>query len=444
MHEVFVGRVSFNSAYEIDLFLGKLMLYEKHPPASEYPAEILLCGMDLDTNTPSEELMEQIAEEFVPAHFDVLKVYDSLPANHIDHFIQCLNAGINLVNHSDHSNTEIMGVGWVNHSWAIFNYHVDALFNENELSNVVSVGCHTTAIDHNDCIAEHFVIYNHVRAGVSYTGNTRSGYYVPGNPVGLSTELNKLWWQALLVEDKHDLGQVLICSKHRFAQGNNSMAKHSEWTFQLLGEPSMELWTANPGTLVVIHNATVPSSPDSFLVTVLQSDSTTPVEDALVCCWIPEQVPEVYAREYTNGTGEAVLAISPDSPGDTMYVTVTKHNYLPHEGHALTGPAAVQEPQKRHDRSRRGGIVALHPNPFQDALNITYAVDHAQQISIAVFDISGRHITTLTDREHKNGLFKLCWKGTDRAYKPVPAGIYFIQYETLTCVSYKKAILIAH
>ena len=43
---------------------------------------------------------------------------------------------------------------------------------------------------------------------------------------------------------------------------------------------------------------------------------------------------EVYVNGYTDAQGEAILSINPTTP-DTMWVTVTGHNYIPYEGYAI-------------------------------------------------------------------------------------------------------------
>ncbi|MCK4272456.1 hypothetical protein KAX22_07380, partial [bacterium] len=56
---------------------------------------------------------------------------------------------------------------------------------------------------------------------------------------------------------------------------------------------------------------------------------------------------EVYLTDDTDGGGNAFFTPSPSTSG-TMYVTVTKHNYLPYEGDAMAScgpPPAVTDLQ---------------------------------------------------------------------------------------------------
>ncbi|MGB2803555.1 MAG: C25 family cysteine peptidase [Candidatus Zixiibacteriota bacterium] len=338
-HEVFVGRATVGNATEVNTFVGKVLKYEKDPPRTDYPLDALLLGMDYDGSTPVEELKESIDFGSIPARFNVTKVYDSHASNHKTAFINALNAGQNLVNHADHSYIEYMGTGDRNHGWGIVSSDVDALYNNDQLSVIVSPGCHPNHMDFNDCIAEHFVIYNPMQGGVAFNGNTRSGWYYSGNPVSLSNALDKQWWVALFFWGKNDLGQVLAEAKHRF--GSSSTAeKQCEWTFNLLGEPEMPIWTDEPDSFIVVHPNWLPPEPSSFSVHVEDATTGTPVNQAYVCLWKGD---EVYLTGYTDPAGDVSFNPSPSTLG-TMYVTVTKHNYLPHEEEADVREYLVGDP----------------------------------------------------------------------------------------------------
>jgi hypothetical protein len=337
-HEVFVGRATGDNITQINTFVNKVLKYEKDPPRSSYPLDVLMLGMDLDPSTHAEYLKNSI-DNYIPAHFNINKVYDSHGGNHRDSFISYLNAGQNLVNHADHCYYTYMGTGDRNHGWGIYNSHVDALVNNDQLSVVVSLGCDPNGMDYNDCIAEHFVIYNPDQAGVAFTGNTRSGWGYVGDPYSLSGKLDLEWWKGLFSRGKYDLGQVLVDSKHNFSTSfpDQGLKRHCEWTFNLLGEPAMPLWTDEPDSFAVTFPPNLPLGASSFLVHVEDSTAHTPVELAYVCLW---KEGEVYERGYTNASGDVSLNPSPSTMG-TMHITVTKHNYIPYEDNASVISAIV-------------------------------------------------------------------------------------------------------
>ncbi|MCK4403680.1 MAG: hypothetical protein KAW02_01195 [candidate division Zixibacteria bacterium] len=325
-HEVYVGRVTVGSTTQINTFVNKVLKYEKDPPRTDYPLDVLLIGMDYDENTHVEDLKENIDFGYIPSRFNLTKVYDSHTGNHKTAVINALNAGQNLVNHADHSYIQYMGTGDFNHHLGINNSNVDALTNDDQTSVIVSTGCHPNHMDANDCIAEHFIIYNPNQAGVAFSGNTRSGLYYEGQPLSLSNGLDKQWWVALFFWGKYNLGQTLAEAKHHFSHSNNS-ERHCEWTFNLLGEPEMPIWTDEPDSFAVIHPFWHPPEPSSFSVHVEDANTYAPVDSVYVCLW---KEGEVYLTGYTNAFGDITFDPSPSTEG-TMYVTVTKQNYIPYQ-----------------------------------------------------------------------------------------------------------------
>jgi parallel beta-helix repeat protein len=362
-YEVYVGRVTAQGASQISLFIDKILKYEKDPPLTNYVLDTTLLGMDLtvppDPVTQGELLKQFIDEYIIPSRFTVTTVYDSQSTNHRTAFLNALNAGQHLVNHNDHANQDVMATGYLNHDWYISSSNVDGLTNTNQMSIVFSGGCDTTYMDYNDCIAEHFVIYNPLRAGVAFIGNTRYGWGYVGDPYSLSSELDMYWWLGLLENDndndKYILGETLAYAK--------SLCEHSDeyycyviWTLNLLGEPAMPIWTKNPETLTVEHPDTIslPSAP--FTVHVTSAEN--PVNQAFVCLWKDE---EIFATGYTDAQGDITLQPTP-STGGTMSVTVTKHNYIPYEGEALVSTENPPYQPRNPDPPHRATQIDLEAN----------------------------------------------------------------------------------
>jgi len=292
--------------------------------------------MDLDASTRSEQL-KQIIDNHVPSHFNVTTVYDSDGGSHRTAVISALNAGQNLVNHCDHSYITYMGTGDFRHGQGIYNQDVDNLNNDDQMSVVVSTGCDPNYMDYNDCIAEHFVIMNSNEAGVAFTGNTRSGLYYGGDPYSLSNQLDREWWRGLFTRGVYRLGETLVDSKHNFPTGTNSARRHCEWTFNLLGEPEMPIWTDAPDSLAVSFPSVLPIDSSSFIVHVEDSTTHTPIYKAYICLW---KTDEVYLIGSTNTSGNKTFYPSPATQG-SLHVTVTVHNYLPYEGVAMVASPLV-------------------------------------------------------------------------------------------------------
>ena len=333
-YEVYVGRSTAHGSTEVIRFVDKVLKYETDPPLTNYILDCTLLGMDLTiasdppyyTLTRGEDLKEYIDNNFVPSRFTITEVYDTDGGNHKTAFINALDDGQNLVNHNDHSNTYVMGTGDINHGWYIDTGDVNALSNTNKMSNIFSLGCHPNEMDASDCIAEYFVIRNDLQAGVSFTGNTRSGWFYVGWPIdGLSSELDWKWWRGLFSYNKYILGETLAKTKLDNPHSDDH-ERYCHWTLNLLGEPAMPLWTDTPKSFNVTHPATLPVGSLPLLVHVEEFGGGD-IEDAYVCLWKDD---EVYERNYTDSNGNVIFNPLPSTEG-IMYVTVTKQNYIPYE-----------------------------------------------------------------------------------------------------------------
>jgi len=333
-YEVFVGRITAEGATQINLFVDKILHYETNPPLTDYALNVTMAGMDLTlaseepyyTLTAAEDLKEYISNYYIPTRFNITKIYDSDASNHRTDFINAFNAGQNLINHADHSNNTVMGIGYLNHNQLIYNSDVDNLTNDNLLSVIFSLGCHANEMDYNDCISEHFVIYNDMQGAVAFTGNTRSGWFYVGDPYSLTSQLDIYWWRAILEQNLYRLGEALAWSKNNCP--SNTGWRYVQWTLNLLGEPEMPVWTDIPQTFTVTHPTSTSVSTGSSFTVHVEDNGGSALLQAFVCLWKGD---EVYETQYTSGVGDAEFIISLSSVGN-MYVTVTHQNFIPYQG----------------------------------------------------------------------------------------------------------------
>jgi hypothetical protein len=82
-----------------------------------------------------------------------------------------------------------------------------------------------------------------------------------------------------------------------------------------------------------------------------------------------------------------------------------------------------------------------YPNPFNPTTIINYTVPQYANVSIAVYNILGKRIATLTNKPHNPGNYSVTWNGTDDAGLKVSSGIYFYSLTTNNISIVKKMIL---
>ncbi len=73
------------------------------------------------------------------------------------------------------------------------------------------------------------------------------------------------------------------------------------------------------------------------------------------------------------------------------------------------------------------GVVLLqnHPNPFNPSTTISFSLERAMRVALAIYDVRGREVATLVDRRFTPGLHRVSWDGIDAGGAPVGSGIYF-------------------
>jgi|GEM_PF-2930426 len=84
----------------------------------------------------------------------------------------------------------------------------------------------------------------------------------------------------------------------------------------------------------------------------------------------------------------------------------------------------------------------VYPNPFNGQIRIQYALRQRSRVSLVIFDLLGRKVVTLLDKEIGPGTHIAIWKGKNFNRSPVASGIYIILFKTnLSSLSQKIVYL---
>jgi hypothetical protein len=154
---------------------------------------------------------------------------------------------------------------------------------------------------------------------------------------------------------------------------------------------------------------------------------------------------------YPGSTNKTVFSAastpnSDDYSGAHTYVTVT--NISP-SGATMTCDFQVglgTGVWDGDDDERAGAVPTAHlinyPNPFNPSTVIHYSLDQGGSVTLDVYDILGRHVTTLAGGTEEAGVHSVNWNGTDRAGSPVASGVYFARLETGSQSTVHKMVLV--
>jgi len=92
---------------------------------------------------------------------------------------------------------------------------------------------------------------------------------------------------------------------------------------------------------------------------------------------------------------------------------------------AFVSRATGVEEEWRLDYSDNLFLNQPFPNPTISRVQIVYGLPNSSQVSLKVYDLSGRLIRTLVDRKEEAGVRQVFWDGRDQSGQDLPSGIYF-------------------
>ncbi|MCF7810536.1 T9SS type A sorting domain-containing protein, partial [bacterium] len=82
-------------------------------------------------------------------------------------------------------------------------------------------------------------------------------------------------------------------------------------------------------------------------------------------------------------------------------------------------------------------LLAAYPNPFNAVTRLSYQLPTATQVSINVYDLSGRLVDELVNCEKQAGKYDVFWNGEN-----IVSGIYFVRMKTEHYNEIRKVTLI--
>ena len=87
-------------------------------------------------------------------------------------------------------------------------------------------------------------------------------------------------------------------------------------------------------------------------------------------------------------------------------------------------------------------LYNAYPNPFNPTTTITYELLKQDNVKINIYDVSGKLVKELVNREDNAGKHSVVWNGKNNNGKQVSSGNYFYQIMCGDFVQAKKMILL--
>lgn len=123
--------------------------------------------------------------------------------------------------------------------------------------------------------------------------------------------------------------------------------------------------------------------------------------------------------------------------GDFVSVSRLVVGKIDPSGVMLTGDKQALDPNKI-----TFCLYQPFPNPFSDAATIRFALPYATNVSLKVYDVSGRLVNELVQGKVGPGIHTIRWEGKDNVNRKCASGVYFVRFVAQDYVAAKKMVMI--
>lgn len=319
--DIFRGRLPAKTVLEAQDMMDKLLCYENPVSADlDWMGHGCFIASD-DAGLMAERTHRYVIQNYLlPNGMEADTIWDRLGGSTSD-IADCVNGGASIVCYSGHGNTS---------GWGCVPFHqpdVQALMNQDEYPLVLSHACLTAKFNIYECFGETWVVEDN-KAGIAFWGASDLSYWDEDDI------LEKRMFQAAFTETCYSIGNMTDRALYQLYQhyGGEGLSRYYLDLYNLLGDPSVDLWTYPAESLDVDFPPSINLGADTLEITV-QKLGSVPVSGALVSLY---KEGEVLETGCTDIMGQVILYPVPLTSGQ-MYATVTAHNFLPFTGSIHVG-----------------------------------------------------------------------------------------------------------
>jgi len=260
--ELDIGRICVDSATEIQNFTNKLIMYQNSPVVDDIE-KALMIGEELNNSplTYGGDYKDEIGDggtyngyttTGIADNFTISYLYDrDMNWNKYDAYDQFNDTGINLLNHLGHS-SPTYNMKMNNSDLTTYNFTNDGITRGFVIG--YSQGCYNGSFDNwdfsgyygEDCFAEKLTTLE--TGEVACIANSRYGWYQPGGTNSSSQYYDRQFFDAIFGQDIFEIGAVNRYS-HELDVSLMETDEYMRWVAyqtNLFGDPSMDIWTAQP------------------------------------------------------------------------------------------------------------------------------------------------------------------------------------------------------
>jgi hypothetical protein len=338
-----VVRLSIDNPAELSKALVKIMNYETQPLMSDpgYWLRGLSVAGNVSATTPRITVLwvRQLLLESGFTRVDTSFRWSSSTPDAL--LAGYFNQGVSIISYRGWA----FASGWSSPQFQVSD--LNALQDNNKLGVMASIVCGTGNFGSSTdpCFGEAWIrmgnSVNQLSGGPAFFGSTDGSTHTRwNNPILVGYN-----WSIFREGNPH-FGLAAIRGKlQQYATfpGNNTPGGTIEQyfhTYNMLGDPELEVRTKIPILINVTHPATLPLGVNHIEITVVDTASH-PIRDAYVVLTKGYGITEeVFETAKTDANGTVVMSFRAQS-ADTMFVTISGHDLYPYQGHVVIAQSEI-------------------------------------------------------------------------------------------------------
>jgi len=140
---------------------------------------------------------------------------------------------------------------------------------------------------------------------------------------------------------------------------------------------------------------------------------------------------QMYPTITSDGWGGAIVTWQDSRSGSNSHIYALR---VDANGFALlTGTDAPAVPIE---------LQQNYPNPFNPTTTMTYSVPERCNVALKIYDVSGKCVARLVDKEQEKGSYTVAWNGKDETGSSVASGIYLYRLSAGNQTIARKMVLL--
>lgn len=105
-------------------------------------------------------------------------------------------------------------------------------------------------------------------------------------------------------------------------------------------------------------------------------------------------------------------------------------------------PVAVADPIALSSVPLLPSLRPPRPNPFASSARLGYDVAAQARVRLTVYDVSGRLVHTILEREHEPGRYEVRWDGHDANGRALGSAVYYVCLEVGDWRAARKLLIV--